>query len=242
LAACTTSWDDGHPLDQRLAELLSKYGLSGTFYIPFANSREVMNPEEIRQLGDKFEIGAHTVNHTVLTEVPPETAETEIVESKKRLEDLLGRPCEAFCFPKGQFRQRHVNMVRRAGFRCARTVELLSTRFPKRQEGLDLIPTTIQATPHPWTAYARNCSKRLAIRNMANFALHARSRDWSGIASSMLRVVAERGGVFHLWGHSWEIEQQQQWAQLESVLREMQELRTTVPCVPNSQLSSLENC
>ena len=30
----TTSWDDGHPLDLRVAELLAKYGLQGTFYVP----------------------------------------------------------------------------------------------------------------------------------------------------------------------------------------------------------------
>ena len=30
----TTSWDDGHPLDLRLAELLHKYDVPATFYIP----------------------------------------------------------------------------------------------------------------------------------------------------------------------------------------------------------------
>ena len=31
----TTSWDDGHPLDIRLAELLATYGLRGHFMCPF---------------------------------------------------------------------------------------------------------------------------------------------------------------------------------------------------------------
>ncbi len=30
----TTSWDDGSIYDMRLAELLLKYGLKATFYIP----------------------------------------------------------------------------------------------------------------------------------------------------------------------------------------------------------------
>ena len=34
----TTSWDDGHPLDFKLAELLNKYNLKGTFYIPRSNA------------------------------------------------------------------------------------------------------------------------------------------------------------------------------------------------------------
>jgi len=196
-----------------------------------------MSREEIRRLGERFEIGAHTLHHADLTEVPSEVAEVEIFESKKRLEDLLGRPCEVFCFPKGHFRRCHLEMVRRAGFRCARTAELLSTQFPQLSCGVLLIPTTIQASPVSWTAYVKNCAKRLAPRNMINFILHARSRNWTEAAHSMLQLVAQRGGVFHLWGHSWEIEEQEQWPQLESVLREMQELRSTVPCISNSRLT-----
>ena len=33
-AVITTSWDDGHPLDLRMAGLLAKYGLKGSFYVP----------------------------------------------------------------------------------------------------------------------------------------------------------------------------------------------------------------
>jgi hypothetical protein len=233
----TTSWDDGHPLDQRVAELLDKYALSGTFYASFKSPRATMSREEIRRLDERFEIGAHTVNHLDLTEVPSEVAETEIFESKKQLEDLLGHSCDVFCFPKGHFRRCHLEMVRRAGFRCARTGELLSTRFPMHRAGICLIPTSVQASPHLWTAYVRNFAKRFAARNMINFILHVRSRKWAETAHSMLHVVARRGGVFHLWGHSWEIEEQQQWPQLESVLREMQRLRSTVPCLPNSKLT-----
>jgi peptidoglycan-N-acetylglucosamine deacetylase len=239
-AFCTTSWDDGHPLDQRIAELLSKYGLTGTFYIPMQNSRPVMSASEVQQLSGSFEIGAHTVNHVVLTEVAEETAEKQIHESKKRIEDLTGSPCEAFCFPKGRFHRSHVEMVRRAGFRCARTVELLSTRFPVHRSGIDLIATTVQASPHPWIAYVKNSVKRHSPRNMANFLLYARTRNWAETALSMLQVVTQRGGVFHLWGHSWEVEERQQWMQLESVFREMHALGA-VPCVTNSRLVSSQH-
>jgi peptidoglycan-N-acetylglucosamine deacetylase len=239
-AICTTSWDDGYPLDQRIADLLDKYALSGTFYVSFSSPHATMSDEGIRRLGDRFEIGAHTLHHPDLTGVPSETAETEIFESKRRLEDLLGRPCEAFCFPKGRFHLRHVDMVRRAGFRCARTAELFSTRFPRTTRGLLLIPTTIQASLIPRIGYMKNCARRLALGNMVNLLLHARSRNWTDIAHSMLRTTARRGGVFHLWGHSWEIEEQQQWPQLESVFREMQRLSSVVPCIPNSRLASLE--
>lgn len=235
-ALFTTSWDDGHPLDLRVAELLAKYDLTGTFYIPLENSRPVMSAQQIREVGRTFEIGAHTIHHVVLTEVSEEAAEAEVQGCKGALEDLTGRSCEAFCFPKGQFRHRHLEMVRRAGFRTARTVALLSTRFPMRRAGLAVIPTSVQATPHRWIGYLKNAAKRRSPRSMANFFLHVRARQWPEIARSMLDIVARRGGVFHLWGHSWEIEEQQQWTHLETVLREMHQLRSSVACVTNSQL------
>src|SRR4051794_21779274 len=43
----TTSWDDGHPLDIRIAELLAKYDLPGTFYIPRASQRPTMEESAV---------------------------------------------------------------------------------------------------------------------------------------------------------------------------------------------------
>jgi peptidoglycan-N-acetylglucosamine deacetylase len=234
----TTSWDDGHPLDQRVAELLGKYNLSGTFYIPLENSRMVMTSSAIRDLAGRFEIGAHTVHHVDLTKVPSAIAETEIFQSKSRLEDLTGRSCEAFCFPKGHFRADHVRMVQRAGFRCARTVELLSIDFPRLVTGVHLMPTTVQARSHSFLAYGRNFVKRSGFRNLARFALHARTTNWVDISRRLLRLVAAQGGVFHLWGHSWEIDENQQWRQLEEVLDEMSKARRSQGCVSNSEVSA----
>ena len=52
-AIVTTSWDDGHPLDLKLAELLGRYHIPTTFCIPIDNvERECMSPDEMRQIGD----------------------------------------------------------------------------------------------------------------------------------------------------------------------------------------------
>src|SRR5438874_5330287 len=76
----TTSWDDGHPSDLRVASLLDKHGLSGTFYVPSANSenKAVMAATEIAELGRRFEIGGHTQNHVSLTEMAPHLAADQI--------------------------------------------------------------------------------------------------------------------------------------------------------------------
>jgi peptidoglycan/xylan/chitin deacetylase (PgdA/CDA1 family) len=235
-ACCTTSWDDGHPLDLRVADLLAKYNLTGTFYVPLENSRPVMMPAQIRQVSASFEVGAHTTHHVVLTDAPDEQAEGEIRESKGRLESITGRSCEGFCFPKGRFHRAHLRMVCRSGFRFARSVELLSIRTPARRFGVFVVPTTVVAAPSSWGAYVRNGAKRLAMRNVFRSLLRARSSDWTATARAMMRIVAQHGGVFHLWGHSWEVEEQRQWQQLECVFHDMQELRSALPCVPNSGL------
>jgi len=54
----TTSWDDGHKFDIRLAKLLDKYGLKGTFYIT-KNFQGRLSKEEIKSISKNHEIGAH---------------------------------------------------------------------------------------------------------------------------------------------------------------------------------------
>ena len=48
----TTSWDDGHQLDLRVAELLTKYRLHGTFYIPKATENGTMKAAAYFEYGE----------------------------------------------------------------------------------------------------------------------------------------------------------------------------------------------
>jgi peptidoglycan/xylan/chitin deacetylase (PgdA/CDA1 family) len=63
----TTSWDDGTIHDLRLAELLAKYDLPATFYIARKHEYGYLQEKDIAGLGQYFEIGAHTLNHVVLS-------------------------------------------------------------------------------------------------------------------------------------------------------------------------------
>ena len=47
----------------------------------------------------------------------------EIDLSRRALEDVLGRPCTAFCYPGGFLGPREHEYVRRSGFRYAVTTE-----------------------------------------------------------------------------------------------------------------------
>jgi len=232
----TTSWDDGHPLDLRIAELLTKHGLRGTFYVPLENMRPTLFPDQIKNLSSAFEIGAHTVHHSTLTTLSKERARTEITESKHRLEEITGKSCSAFCFPRGRYAEVHLKMLGDAGYTSVRTVELLSLAHPRPHNGLVIIPTTLQAYPHSSVAYLRNAIKRFRYVALRNLFYHGSGSDWASAAISLLHYAQTTGGVFHLWGHSWEIEDSQQWEALDRVLAAMAEVRRCTPCVTNSEL------
>lgn len=227
----TTSWDDGAPPDLRLADLLLERGIKGTFYIPQFFEGGAVSPSEIRELSSHFEIGAHTLAHVELTTVDLGRARAEITESKDWIEQVTGRECRMFCFPRGKFRREHLRLVSEAGYKGCRTTELLSLRPPTR----DLIPvmgTSIQVFPHRIPAYLRNAVKRFNLRNLRRLRPlgSSVSGDWVCLARALLRTVIAEGGVFHPWGHSWEIDAADQWSNLSLLLDFIRD------SVPNAQL------
>ena len=232
----TTSWDDGNPLDLRLAELLSKYGLTGTFYVPRSGQRNVMNESQIRELSRAFEIGGHTMDHRVIDRCSDPDSISQLSGSRDWIEQITGQSCRVFCFPGGRFRKRQLKLVRQAGFEAVRTVELLSTAPPRCIDGLYVIPTTIQAFPHGPSAYAKNALKRFSVSAVFRLNNALPSRDWVELARRLFLRAIELGGVFHLWGHSWEIQERQQWRTLEDFLAFIAAHLKAVPCVTNGAL------
>lgn len=234
----TTSWDDGHPLDMKVAEMLVRFGLPGTFYIPLQSEFGVMEHKDIRDLSGVFEIGAHTINHVYLDSVSKCEARREIVGSKAALEDICSRECRVFCFPGGKFSAEHLQTVKEAGYSAARTVEMMSLRRPELRSGLAVIPTTLQAYPHLPFSYVKNVAKRLRLRNLVPLSLALRAGDLLTATRVLLERSAQDGGVFHLWGHSWEIEALQEWQNLESILRLISSYKSSAKLLSNGTLAA----
>jgi hypothetical protein len=222
-AYITTSWDDGHPLDLRVAELLARHGLPGTFYVPRVAENGTMALDQIRELSRAFEIGAHTLDHVTLTRAAEQQAWQQIKGSKSWLEDSTGLACLMFCPPEGKYSGRHLEMARKAGYLGLRSVELASLDCPRPKAGLMLMPTSVQAYPHNPLAFCRNAIKRAAFGNLWRYIVFGRSSDWPSLAASLLSRAIKGGGVFHLWGHSWELQQTEQWQRLDEVLGIMSE-------------------
>lgn len=76
--------------------------------------------EEAREMMDAgFEIGSHGMSHRSLTGIPVREAAFEIIESKRVIEDRLGRACSHFAFPFGSpldYNQTLIDRVRDAGY------------------------------------------------------------------------------------------------------------------------------
>src|SRR5712691_11916957 len=76
----------------------------------------MMTVEQVRQLrASGMEIGAHTVTHPILTQLNSERADSEIRDSKRRLEAITGNPVTLFAYPNGKpgrdYLREHVGMV-----------------------------------------------------------------------------------------------------------------------------------
>jgi peptidoglycan/xylan/chitin deacetylase (PgdA/CDA1 family) len=209
----TTSWDDGHVLDVRMAELLSRHGLPGTFYVAPRNCElrpaERLGEEATRQLAGDFEIGGHTLYHLRLGHLPADEAEREVVTGKQALEQTIGAPVTSFCYPGGVYGPEHPPMVARAGFTTARTVE----RWVSHATPLFETATTMHGYRHlvdgpPILRFAGG-DPRLAARLYLN---------WDELAIRLFDRVMAEGGVYHLWGHSWEIDANGDWGRLDRVM------------------------
>ena len=157
-ASFTSSWDDGHPLDLRVADLLVRYGTKGTFYIPSRQSGlPILSDREIRSLrGMGMEIGAHTMTHATLTSLHPDRIRQEARDGKRWLEDILGEPVGAFCFPRGKFNASACRIIEECGYQLARTTVAFRTErdFPPFQ-----MPVSFQFVRHSRQIHVRHALK-----------------------------------------------------------------------------------
>jgi peptidoglycan-N-acetylglucosamine deacetylase len=227
----TTSWDDGHVLDLRLASELAQCGIAGTFYVA-PKSRELvenvrLSPAGLRELAEGFEIGGHTLTHPKLPELPEHGARREIREGKDLVENMLGRPVASFCYPYGAYSDAHPDMVRAAGFTVARTVERFCTAPP---DDLFRMGTTTHAYRHLVDG------PQILRRARGPRDALGMWRNWDLLNRKLLEKIRSSGGVLHLWGHSWEIDANDDWDRLRKVLRELADQDAVF--VTNGQLAA----
>ena len=188
-----TSWDDGSKHDLRIAHLLRKYKLPGIFFLP--NVGLELSIDEIEELSHSFDIGGHTTSHPADLKVfSDEQVKQDNEVNKLWLEDIVGKELEWFCYPRGRYNEIIIGIVKDLGFKYARTT--LVGNFAKCEN---------QFRIHP-TVHVHSNRKEYGKTSWLNFAL-----EYYKLAQN------EENSYYHIWGHSWEIEEQELWLDLEKL-------------------------
>lgn len=112
------------------ARILDKYNFRGWFYVPaffldvpveqqddycpahglyrhaqedYEDCRRCMTWEELKELAQRHEICCHTGNHQRITaDMEDEKIRLEVIDSKRRLEEMTGAKVSVFCWNKGE--------------------------------------------------------------------------------------------------------------------------------------------
>jgi peptidoglycan/xylan/chitin deacetylase (PgdA/CDA1 family) len=142
--AVLITFDDGYRDNlENAAPVLRKYGYPAVQFVPLGYvgdslplpheehlaARGVLNRtvdwdelRELESLGVRIE--SHGISHRPLADLEVDEAAREIVISKLRLEEQLGRPVRAFSYVKGSeahYKPVHLSLVRQAGYDVAFT-------------------------------------------------------------------------------------------------------------------------
>ena len=191
-----TSFDDGHPLDFKIAKLLLKYELPGIFYISNYTLLDIDQIKELSEYG--FTIGGHTVTQPEsLRFLSPDQQFKEISRNKRWLEEIIGKNIKYFAYPSGRFDETTIIAVKKAWFKYARTTlvgntECVGNRYKIR--------TTVHVRPDR--------------KEYANF------KSWLDYAKiKFIEAKQRENGCYHVWGHAKEIEEFNLWDQLEELFK-----------------------
>jgi peptidoglycan/xylan/chitin deacetylase (PgdA/CDA1 family) len=116
------TFDDGsETVHTNALPIMQKFNFTGTVYIVYnyVGRRNYMNQDQIRQLYvSGWEIGSHSLSHADLTQRSDRQMD-EIVESRRKLQSLLGVPILSFSYPFGAYDENSVYYAHYAGYIAA---------------------------------------------------------------------------------------------------------------------------
>ncbi|MBN1446031.1 MAG: polysaccharide deacetylase family protein [Candidatus Omnitrophica bacterium] len=75
---------------------------------------------EVREMSAQGVVfGSHSLSHPHLTQIEGNSLRREVAGSKKEIEDRTGREAGIFCYPYGDFNERVIDAVEKAGYKGA---------------------------------------------------------------------------------------------------------------------------
>lgn len=203
--ALTLSYDDGVIQDLRLVEILKKHGIKCTFNInaglfppedydfPEGQGRRMKASEVLKAYPEElFEVACHGYTHPWLDQCDAANCAAEVLEDRRALEAMFGRPIQGMAYPMGTFTDQTVEILKNCGIRYCRTV--VST------EGF--------AIPKDWLRMPATCHhKNPRLMELADKFLAPNSYPLPRL--------------FYLWGHSYEFDNDNNWHVIEAFAEKM---------------------
>lgn len=129
------SIDDGHESSMKAADLLQTYGCRATFFV--TRDRCLKKPNFIREPHIRelrrggFSVGTHGTSHRKLTRMPLEACITELNESKRWLEQVLGEQVRHMAAPGGYINNHLVRLAYSSGYTLVGTCKEWMNSFEK---------------------------------------------------------------------------------------------------------------
>ncbi len=198
LRAVTLSYDDGQIHDKKMLEIMSRYGIKGTFNIGSAcygsSSRPTyLTKEQAIELYNKYdvEVAVHGKKHLALTEVDTSVAYSEILECRDELEKDFKRIIRGSAYAYGTVSDRVIKVLKDCG--------IVYGRIVGGSEDFSL--------PADWFRWQGTCH-------------HQNPRLMELVDKFLSEPVSDRfwhkyPRLFYLWGHSYEFNNNNNWELLE---------------------------
>jgi peptidoglycan/xylan/chitin deacetylase (PgdA/CDA1 family) len=110
--------------DEAKEDMITRIASSLNVPLPYVPPGEFspLTWEQVREMDAAgVEVGSHTMTHPILTNISRDRLRRELNESRFRLEEVLCRNVDLFCYPNGDYDPMVSEEVKRAGYTCAVT-------------------------------------------------------------------------------------------------------------------------
>jgi peptidoglycan/xylan/chitin deacetylase (PgdA/CDA1 family) len=121
------TFDDGYIDNYTNAfQIAEKYGFTGTVFMvtDWIDGTGYLSKEQLREMSKQgWQIEAHTVSHPKLNEITKEQLKSELLESKRVLEEILSYPVTYLAYPYGIYTEQIIQEAKEAGYLMGFTTE-----------------------------------------------------------------------------------------------------------------------
>lgn len=128
-----------------------------------AGPRLMLDWDQVREMARSgLSFGAHTASHPILSRIPLERAEEEILQSKRDVQNALQQEATLFAYPNGRpadFNPQVIALVRKAGFQAA-----VTTVFKNNSADEDLFQLN---RINPWEEHLPSFALKMAYYKLA---------------------------------------------------------------------------